>query len=95
MTRALAGDLSLDALGGARPLRCIWHANGVGVSTINQTISALRFFFKVTLKWHEIIEHTHVIHEPHKLPVVPSPEEMAQRLDAAPSARLQRSDATS
>jgi integrase/recombinase XerD len=42
-------------------------ASGVGVPTINQTVSTLRFFFKVTLKRHEIVEHTHVIHEPRKL----------------------------
>ena len=52
--------------------------------TINQTISTLQFFFKVTLKRHEIIEHTHVVHESRKLPVVLSPEEVARLLDAAP-----------
>ena len=45
-------------------------SSGVSVPTINQTVSTLRFFFKVTLKRHEIVEHTHVIHEPRKLPVV-------------------------
>jgi integrase/recombinase XerD len=59
-------------------------ASGVGVPTINQTVSTLRFFFKVTLGRHEIVEHTHVIHEPRKLPVVLSPEEVARLLDAAP-----------
>jgi len=59
-------------------------ASGVGVPTINQTISTLRFFFKVTLRRHEIVEHTHVIHETRKLPVVLSPEEVARLLDAAP-----------
>jgi integrase/recombinase XerD len=59
-------------------------ARGVGVATLNQTISTLRFFFRVTLKRHEIVEHTHFIHEPRKLPVVLSPEEIARLLDAAP-----------
>src|ERR1043166_109176 len=59
-------------------------ASGVGVPTINQTVSTLRFFFRVTLRRHEIVEHTHVIHEPHKLPVVLSPEEVARLLNAAP-----------
>ncbi|WP_247459048.1 tyrosine-type recombinase/integrase [Bradyrhizobium sp. 153] len=59
-------------------------ASGVGVPTINQTVSTLRFFFKVTLKRHEIVEHTHVIHKPRKLPVVLCPEEVARLLDAAP-----------
>jgi integrase/recombinase XerD len=58
-------------------------ASGVGVPTINQTVSTLRFF-RVTLKRHEIVEHTHVIHEPRKLPVVLSVEEVARLLDAAP-----------
>src|SRR5438067_6726317 len=59
-------------------------ASGVGVPTLNQTVSTLRFFFRVTLKRHDIVEHTHFIHEPRKLPVVLSPEEVARLLDAAP-----------
>src|SRR3981189_3289440 len=59
-------------------------ASGVGVPTVNQTVSTLRFFFRVTLKRHDILEHTHFIHEPRKLPVVLSPEEVARLLDAAP-----------
>jgi integrase/recombinase XerD len=53
------------------------------VPTISQTVSRLRFFFRVTLRRHEIVEHTHVIHEPRKLPVA-EPEEVARLLDAAP-----------
>jgi site-specific recombinase XerD len=59
-------------------------ASGVGVPTLNQTVSTLRFFFKVTLGRHDIVEHTHVIHEPRKLPVVLSVEEVARLLNAAP-----------
>src|SRR5262252_7962019 len=59
-------------------------ASGVGVPTINQTVSTLRFFFRVTLGRREIVEHTHVIDEPRKLPVVLSTEEVARLLDAAP-----------
>src|SRR5947209_13374068 len=59
-------------------------STGVGVPTINQTVSTLRFFFRVTLKRHEIVEHTHVVHEPRKLPVVLSQQEVARLLDAAP-----------
>src|SRR5437899_5209008 len=58
--------------------------SGVGVATRNQTISTLRFFFRVTLKRHDIVEHTHFIHEPRKLPVVLSPEEVEALLNAAP-----------
>src|SRR5215475_10989742 len=52
--------------------------SGVGVRTINQAVSIMRFFFKVTLGRHEIVEHTHFIHEPRKLPVVLSVEEVAR-----------------
>jgi site-specific recombinase XerD len=58
--------------------------SGVGVPTVNQTVSTLRFFFRITLKQRDILEHTHFIHEPRKLPVVLSPEEAARLLDAAP-----------
>src|SRR5437899_4247816 len=59
-------------------------ARGVGAGAINRTVSALRFFFRVTLKRYAIVEYTHFIHEPRKLPVVLSPEEVARLLDAAP-----------
>ena len=59
-------------------------ASGVGVPTLNQTVSTLRFFFKVTLGRPKIVEHTHAIPEPRKLPVVLSVEEVARLLDAAP-----------
>ena len=58
--------------------------SAVGVATLNQTVSTLRFFFRVTLKRHDIVEHTHFIREPRKLPVVLSPEEVARLLSAAP-----------
>src|SRR3981081_4447639 len=48
------------------------------------TVSALRFFFRITLKRYAIVEHTTFIHEPRKLPVVLSPEEVARLLNAAP-----------
>lgn len=60
-------------------------SSGVGVSTLNQAVSTLRFFFRVTLRRrHAIVEYTHFVHEPRKLPVVLSPEEVARLLDAAP-----------
>jgi hypothetical protein len=63
------------------------------VPTLNQTVSTLRFFFKVTLRRQEIVEHTHFIpHEPRKLPVVLSPEEVVRLLDrrASRAAALDR-----
>src|SRR5262249_412507 len=59
-------------------------ASGVGTAAINRHVSALRFFFRVTLKRYAIVEHTHFIHEPRKLPVVLSQQEVARLLDAAP-----------
>ena len=39
---------------------------------------------------HDIVEHTHFIREPHKLPVVLSPDEVARLLDAAPGSSTRR-----
>ena len=58
--------------------------SGAGVPTLNQSVSTLRFFFKVTLGRADILNHTQFIHVPRKLPVVLSPEEVARFLDAAP-----------
>src|SRR5260370_10587278 len=57
---------------------------GADTPTRNSTVSALRFFFRVTLKRYAIDEHTRFIHEPRRLPVVLSPEEVARLLNAAP-----------
>ncbi len=59
-------------------------ANGAHILILNHTVAALRFFFRVTLKRSDIIEHTTFLHEPRKLPVVLNPEEVARLLDAAP-----------
>src|SRR6266403_1807696 len=59
-------------------------ANGAHVPILNHAVAALRFFFRVTLRRSDIIEHTTFIHEPGKLPVVLSLEEVARLLDAAP-----------
>src|SRR5260221_4260652 len=60
-------------------------ASGVGVPTVNQTVSTLRFFFKVTLGRPDLVERTAFVREPRKLPVVLSPEDVARLLDAAPA----------
>jgi len=59
-------------------------ASGVGVPTVNQTVSTLRFFFKVTLGRPDLVERTAFVREPRKLPVVLSPEEVIRLLNAAP-----------
>ena len=58
--------------------------SGAGVPTLNQSVSTLRFFFKITLRRADIVNHTQFVHEPRKLPVVLSPEEVARFIDAAP-----------
>src|ERR1700683_3578319 len=55
-----------------------------GAPTLNQSVSTLRFFFKITLGRADIVNHTQFIHVPRKLPVVLSLEEVARFLDAAP-----------
>jgi integrase/recombinase XerD len=59
-------------------------ARGVGTGALNQAVSALRFFFRITLGRRAITEHTPFVREPRKLPVVLSPEEVARLLEAAP-----------
>src|SRR6202161_2511205 len=56
----------------------------VGAPTINLTISALRFFFTVTLDRTDAVKHLTYVAEPRKIPVVLSPEEVARFLEAAP-----------
>jgi integrase/recombinase XerD len=56
----------------------------VGAPTINSTVSALRFFFTVTLDRADAVRHLTFVHEPRKLPLVLSPEEVARFLEAAP-----------
>jgi len=58
--------------------------SGVGTGARNAIVAALRFFFRVTLGRRDITEHTAFIHEPRKLPVVLTADEMARLLDAAP-----------
>jgi integrase/recombinase XerD len=58
--------------------------NRVGAPTINSTVSALRFFFTVTLDRADAVRHLTFVHEPRKLPLVLSPEEVARFLEAAP-----------
>ena len=59
-------------------------ASGVGSPSINSAVSALRFFFKVTLGRPGVTEPMPFIREPQRLPVVLSPDEVARLLRAAP-----------
>jgi integrase/recombinase XerD len=61
--------------------------NRVGAPTINSTISALRFFFTVTLDRADAVRSLTFVHEARKLPLVLSPEEVARLLEAAPGVK--------
>ena len=62
------------------------HLTGTGVqpTSINTTVTALRFFFKVTLDRPETTRRLVFVYEPRKLPRVLSPEEVLRLLEAAP-----------
>lgn len=58
--------------------------SGVRPPSINGAVSALRFFFSVTLDRPEVTKRLTFVAEPRKIPVVLSPEEVTRFLDAAP-----------
>ena len=53
---------------------------GTTVPTVNVGATALRFFFKVTLKRRDLADAVVSVREPRRLPVVLSPEEVARLL---------------
>ena len=62
----------------------LWLASiGTSVGTANVSATALRFFFKVTLKRHDLAEELISTREPRRLPVVLSPEKVGRLLAAA------------
>jgi integrase len=70
-----------------RGFRLHLTASGADTPKINATVSALRFFFSVTLDRPDLVKHLSFIHEPRKVPVVLSPEEVARFLEAAPGVK--------
>jgi site-specific recombinase XerD len=63
--------------------------NGASTTTINGTIRGLRFLFEITLDCPEAMKKMSAIHEPRKLPVILSVEEVKRLLEAAPNLRSQ------
>jgi integrase len=55
-----------------------------GRDDLTAAVSALRFFFGVTLERDYAGKGMTTVREPRKLPVILSPEEVARLLDAAP-----------
>ncbi len=60
------------------------RSSGASATAMNAAVSALRFFFTVTLGRDDANQGMTTVREPRKLPVVLSPEEVARVLDAAP-----------
>ncbi len=60
------------------------RSSGASAASMNAAVSALRFFFGVTLGRGGAEVGMTTVREPNKLPVVLSPDEVARLLDAAP-----------
>ena len=61
--------------------------DGVRPPTMNGTVTALRFFFKVTLDRPETTRYLTFVRQPRKIPVVLSEEEVERLLEAAPGVK--------
>ncbi len=61
------------------------RSNGASATGMNAAVSALRFFFGVTLGRGDAQVGMTTVREPRRLPVILSPEEVARLLDAAQS----------
>jgi site-specific recombinase XerD len=60
------------------------RSNGASATSMNAAVSALRFFFGVTLGRDDARVGMTTVREPRRLPEVLSPEEVGRLLDAAP-----------
>jgi integrase/recombinase XerD len=60
------------------------RSEGASATTMNAAVSALRFFFGVTLGRGDAEVGMTTVRQPRRLPVILSPEEVARVLDAAP-----------
>jgi integrase/recombinase XerD len=58
-------------------------------TTLNATLTGLRFFFEITLDRPGVMRHTSHVHQPRKLPVILSVEEITKLLQAAGSLKYQ------
>jgi len=60
---------------------------GTPPPTMNATVTALRFFFKVTVGKPEVTRHLAFVYEPRKLPRVLPPDDVLRLLETARSAK--------
>ncbi len=68
--------------------------NGVSNTTINATITGLRFFFEVTLDDHQALRKMRTLRDPRKLPVILSPDEVKRLLEATTNLKYKAALAT-
>jgi site-specific recombinase XerD len=68
-----------------RKFQLFMTTRGDSTSTINSTISGLRFFFDVTLDEPKVMKKMSAIYQPRKIPVVLSQQEIKQLLEATAS----------
>ena len=68
--------------------------SGIQPSSINSAVSALRFFFTVTLDRPDLARRLTVVRQPRRLPAVLSVEEVALLLQAAPGPKYKAAFAT-
>ena len=66
--------------------------SGAHTPKINATVSALRFFFDVTLDRADLGRQMTFIYEPRKVPVVLSPDEVKCFLEAAPGLKYKAAE---
>jgi integrase/recombinase XerD len=59
-------------------------SDGISAGSMNNTVSGLRFFFRVTVGRNDIANHLPFVRQPQKLPIILSPEEVSRFLAAAP-----------
>jgi len=52
---------------------------GASSTTINQTLTGLRFFYRTTVSRPDVLAKVSSVHEPEKLPMILSMEEVARR----------------
>src|SRR5260370_2834163 len=68
--------------------------SGIQPPSINSAVSALRFFFAVTLDRPDLARRLTVVRQPRRLPAVLSAEEIALLLQAAPGPKYKAALAT-
>ncbi len=63
--------------------------NGISSTSLNATLTGLRFFFEVTLSHPDALTKISHVYEPRKLPVILSAEEVARLIQSAGSLKYQ------